>query len=150
MKSSRQLSSFVNVFIPQSFSVYDTLNLKQKETEVEERRKWTSVAFFQLSYYVTNCLYQRQKPNKPWNHNHVVTNHYTTALTVNGKRQKIEYTAICSCSITQSSIHKNFLSCFYLLILYFEKFSTWLNYFTKCPILTSVQENHWPFRSLNK
>ena len=48
MKSSCELSSSVNVFIPQSFSVYDTLNLKQKETEleVEERRKWTSVAFF--------------------------------------------------------------------------------------------------------
>ena len=45
MKSSCYLSSSLNVSIPQSF-VYDPLNLKQKETEVEERRKWTSIAFF--------------------------------------------------------------------------------------------------------
>ena len=112
MKSSCQLSSSLNVFMPQSF-VYDPLNPKQKETEVEERRKWTSVAFFQLSYFVTNCLYQRQKPNKPQNCKDPITI-YTSPLAVNGKRQKVEYTVICSCSFTQFLIHSNFLSCFYL------------------------------------
>ena len=39
-KKSSYLSSSVNVFIPQSF-VHNPLNLKQKETEVKEKRKWT-------------------------------------------------------------------------------------------------------------
>ena len=32
----------------------------------------------------------------------------------------------CSSSFTQFLIHKNFFSCFYLLIFYFENFSTWI------------------------
>ena len=42
---------------------------------------------------------------------------------INGKRQKVEYTVICSCSFTQFFIHSNFLSCFYLsLERHFSRF----------------------------
>ena len=94
--------------------------------------RWSSICGKEPSTWWAQTIVQRSS-----NYSQIESLHVSMTFTSNGKLEFVPrdqvplylsftvhyfYTKICSS--TQFLIDKNFLSCFYLLIFYFEKFST--------------------------